>query len=243
MENIRQDSRQIPKHSDYIGNKEYHDRIYGYLQERSQIDWKQGMKSQQGNFRYVLKKNVSYVKIAEDLGITRQTVSKWFKKMLEGTEENKKAGFPPLVREKKDRYQLLFIEDRQAMLIPTPTLRVLVSIFNDKVISVYAYLYNRWYASQQSSFQFTYEQIKKAVGMGYMSRSNNPEIQLILKVLQNVGLIKWRQVIRDDGSGHNTDNFITQVNLDIDVLPPERIFVDQKKQQKTRQIFNLLNAC
>lgn len=243
MEKPKNNSRQIPKHKQYIGNKNYNDRIYGYLQDRSSIDWKQGMISRQGNYRYVLKRDVSYVKIADDLGMTRQTVSKYFKMMLEGTEENKKANFPPLIREKEDRYQLLYIQKEEAMLIPLPTLRILVSIFNDRVISVYAYLYNRWYANCQKPYQFTYDQLKKAIGIGNRSTSNNERIQLILKVLQTVGLITWKQIVRDKGSGHNTDNYITSVKLDIQVLPPDRIFVDEKKQKKTREIFDLLNAC
>ena len=243
MERVRDNSRQIPKHDNYISNKNYNDRIYGYLQEQSCMDWKDGMISRQGNYRYILKKDISYIKIAEDLGMSRQTVSKYFKKMLQGTQENRKANFPPLIREKGDRYELLYIENRGAMLIPLPTLRILVSIFNDRVISAYAYLYNRWYANRGKGFQFTYEQLKKAIGVGYNSSSNNDRIQLILHALNAVGLIKWKQIVRDKGSGHNTDNYITQVNLDIEVLPDERIFVDDEREKRTRQFFNLLNVC
>mgnify|MGYP002621704762 CR=1 FL=1 len=85
-------SRQIPKTKEYTASPEYYDTLYGYLQTMSKWD---GIV---GHPRYVYKKDINYSKIANDLDKSRQTISKRFKEMLEGTKENEESTIAPLVR-------------------------------------------------------------------------------------------------------------------------------------------------
>lgn len=182
---IVSNSRQIPKTKEYIANSNYYDNLYGYLQAMSNWD------GVLGHPRYVHKKDINYSRIAKDLNKSRQTISTKFKLMLEGTEENEKSGLPPLVRKKDNVYELIALESNLAMLVPQSTLEILVSALNDHAISVYVYLFNRYYAGGRAPFQFTYTQLKGAIGIAVNSNGNNYIIKGILYVLEKIGLIKY----------------------------------------------------
>lgn len=183
---IVSNSRQIPKTKEYIANSNYCDNLYGYLQAMSNWD------GVLGHPRYVYKKDINYSRIAKDLNKSRQTISTKFKLMLEGTKENEKSGLPPLIRKKDDIYELIALESNLAMLVPQSTLEVLVSALNDHAISIYVYLFNRYYASGKRPFQFSYTQLKSAIGLAINSNGNNYIIKGILYVLQKIGLIQYK---------------------------------------------------
>ena len=68
---IQKNSRQIPSNEIYTANKQYSDILYGYLQHNSQLD-------EVSKIRYIPKKEISYVKLAQELNMHRQTVSSKF---------------------------------------------------------------------------------------------------------------------------------------------------------------------
>ena len=135
---IVSNSRQIPKSVEYLSSPTYYDNLYGYLQAMSNWD------GVVGHPRYIYKNMINYSRIGEDLGLTRQTVSKRFKSMLEGTKQNLAYDMPPLVRLNGDRYELISLETHLAMLVPQETLQVLVSALNDNAISIYVYSFIIW---------------------------------------------------------------------------------------------------
>ena len=81
MLKIQPNSRQIPSNELYTADKKYNDLLYGTLQEMSYIG--------DENIRYVNKSDISYVKLAQKLNLTRQTVSTRFKHLLEILPENR----------------------------------------------------------------------------------------------------------------------------------------------------------
>lgn len=192
---IVSNSRQIPKTKEYIANSSYCDNLYGYLQAMSHWD---GVLTHP---RFVYKKEINYSKIAKDLNRSRQTISTKFKLMLEGTKENEKSGLPPLIRKKDNIFELIALESNLAMLVPQSTLEVLVSALSDHAISIYVYLFNRYYASGRRPFQFSYTQLKNAIGIAAKSNGNNYIIKSILYVLEKIGLIKYssKDVVNEVG--------------------------------------------
>lgn len=204
---ILENSRQIPSDQKaYLSNLSYCDYLYAYLQRISK--WS-GKKNQP---RYVLKKDCSFVAMAEALGVHRQTISKKFKAMLEGQPDS-----VALIRKQKDRYVLLPIETKLAFLVPYGTLQVLVSTVTQNVISIYVYLLNRYLAGYEQSFRYTIDELKRVIGISVNTRSNNYIISSILLLLEKLGLLKKQKKIIND----QTYSFITWMTNEIDDLPQQ----------------------
>ena len=144
--------------------------------------------------------------------MNRQTVSKKFKAMLEGEE-----GSIALIRKEGKNYVLLPIEKRLAMLVPYGTLQVLTSTVQEKVISIYVYLLNRYIASKERPFRYTIDELKAVVGLSTDTRSNNYIISSILLLLKKLGLLNYEKKIECD----ETVSYITFMTNEIDELPEE----------------------
>lgn len=170
--------RQIPKTKEYCANKEYYDILYGYLQQQSQ--WEQ---KKNNNRRYVNKKLINFSQLGRQLGISRQTVSNKFKKLI-------KLGL--VIDEPGDKYYLTPLSADIASLIPNPTLKLITDTLNEYSISVYVYLLMRYIANNEEIFQFKLSDVKKHIGICSTTRSNDEIITNILFVLQKIGLIKYR---------------------------------------------------
>lgn len=170
--------RQIPKTKEYCANKEYYDILYGYLQQQSQ--WEQ---KKNNNRRYVNKKFINFSQLGRQLGISRQTVSNKFKKLI-------KLGL--VIDEPGDKYYLTPLSADIASLIPNPTLKLITDTLNEYSISVYVYLLMRYIANNEEMFQFKLSDVKKHIGICSTTRSNDEIITNILFVLQKIGLIKYR---------------------------------------------------
>lgn len=179
---ILDNSRQVPKVKDYMSSAKYCDYLYGYLQAMSRWD---GII---GHPRYIYKKSINFSRIAADLGKTRQTISKKFKMMMEGDQKN---DLPPLIIDKGDIYQLIYLEGNLAMLVPESTLKILVATLQQNTISTYVYLLNRYIANRYQSYQFTFKELKAAIGIATNSNGNNYIISSILFVLAKIGLLTY----------------------------------------------------
>ena len=169
--------RQIPKTKEYCANKGYYDILYGYLQEQSQ--WE---KNQYNNRRYVEKSIINYSQLGKKLGLSRQTVSKKFKNLID-------LGL--IKDEQGDKYYLTPLSSDIASLIPNPTLKLITDTLNEYSISVYVYLLVRYIANGEEYFIFKLSDIKKHIGICATTRSNDDIITNILFVLQKIGLIKY----------------------------------------------------
>ena len=195
-----EDKRQIPKGKEYVSNNKYKDIVYAYLQVIS--DW-DGIK---GHCRTIPKKRIKWTKLEAEIGITRQTVKKYFEQ-LQGMG---------LIIEKEDVFELVILPQNVAMLIPYKTLRIMVNGLSDRAISTYTYLYSRYYANEQKELEFSYAQIKNILGISATSKGNNYIIQDILAVLEKLDLIRCRRELKKDGTEFKTLLILEVVNLHID---------------------------
>lgn len=181
MLQLQMDSRQIPKVVKYTANKKYNDLLYGFLQEISELNGKE---------RYIPIGKISYIQIAQKLGLTRQTVSKKFKDLLE-------LGL--IIEDKENgKYILTNLEKKEGALIPFKTLRLLNNALSHNAISTYVYLLNRYIAEEETSYIFTLKQIKSFIGVSVNTTSNNSIVTDILQVLKLIGLIEYKKYYTPD---------------------------------------------
>ena len=183
MQNIK-DSRQVLKAKEYLCNPLYWDVVYSYMQVNSEWD------GVQGHPRIFPKRMANFSKISRELNITRQTVSKRMSDLEDG--QKNKDGLHLIKKLENGDYELPILSPSIATLMPKETLRVLVSAFNEKTISIYVYLYGRWMASKEVPFKFTYSQLKTVIGLGTSSRSNDYIIKDILNILIKLELVSLK---------------------------------------------------
>lgn len=174
-----ENSRQIPKTKDYIGLGTYYDLLYAHLQVISTWD---GVK---GHARYIGKPNFN--QWGKEIGICRQTVKKKFDGLVE-------LG---LIKPIGNVYELMILDNDIASLVPAETLRLLVGCLKDRVISIYVYLLNRYYAAtsdgKTTEFTLTYSNIKEFLDVSCSTRSNDYIVSDGLLVLQKLGLIVYEK--------------------------------------------------
>lgn len=188
---ILKDSRQMPKKKEYMANKMYSDIVYAWIQVNSQWD-------KQSNTRWINKKDVKFTVIADELGITRQTVSTRFKRLLDKDEKGN-AGLGLIIyNDELQRYELSVLSPDVAMLIEKGTLRTMISALNENTINVFIYLLNRYLANQEQSFDFTIEQIKVILGLSIKTRSNDYIITDILRILKRIGLLNYKLNVKKE---------------------------------------------
>lgn len=172
----------MPKREEYTANKAYSDIVYGWLQVHSEWDRERGI-------RWVDKKTVNYSAMADQLGLTRQTVSTKFKRLLD------KDGLGLVTfNTEMNRYELVQLSADMATLIENGTLRMMISALNENTINIYIYLLNRFLANDEQSFEFTLDQCKAFIGKGVGSHSNNYIVTDILCILSKLDLLKYELV-------------------------------------------------
>lgn len=181
MLTIQPNSRQIPKAKVYTADKKYSDLLYGVLQELSLCE-----ETDDGKIRYVLKKDVKFTELGERIGLTRQTVSTRFKRLIE-------LGLIEEDIENK-RYILNVLDRKVASLIPFDTLRKLNNTLSHNCISVFVYLLNMYMAKEERSFKVTLSELKSFIGIAVTTSSNNEVITDILEVLELLGLVKMELI-------------------------------------------------
>jgi DNA-binding transcriptional ArsR family regulator len=199
--NTKEESnRQVPKSQDYLANKQYHDILYGYLQFISDV-WNTNDPSVKR--RIIHKKDINFSKLGEHFGLSRQTVSTKFKNLMD-------MGLIEQVD--KDTYELTRLSQIDGFLIPYKTLKVLCDTLNEKSISVYTYLYNRYYANGKEPFKFTLAQVKANVGISDKTRSNDDIVTNILFILQKLGLLKYSLTALEQSDNFQNIKTIYQID-------------------------------
>ena len=224
MLTIKSNSRQVPSSKEILSNANYCDLLYCHLQNMSSRD------SEKSNCRYIQKRDINFSTIAEQLGMSRQTVSKKFKAMLE-EEENSLSLIKYDKNEKK--YYLIDLDKSISTLVEHNTLLIMTSCLQERVISIYVYLLNRYFANRFQQFQYTLPELKTALGLGCKSSGNNYIINSALITLKKLGLIDYRQeLVKEKGKHEKTCCFITWMTNELDDLPQdlndERIQVSYK---------------
>ena len=218
MLEIKKDSRQVPSTKQVCSNKLYCDTLYAYLQCISEWEVEE-------DYRYIPCKNINFTQLGKDFGVSRQTLATKFNQLVDlklvQHDQNKK------------RYILSVLPDKQAYLIPINTLNQLSAAFNERSISIYVYLFNRFIMNGQKPYEFTLEQLKTWVGISTKTRSNDKVINSILQVLFNCGLIEYKMIEKVDNSTNfnNIKTLFQLVNVSNTLKTPtvERIKTKDKK--------------
>lgn len=194
---IQKNSRQIPSNEKYTANKKYSDILYGYLQHISLLDEELGV-------RYIPKANIKYIQIAEDLGITRQTVSKKFNNLIE-------EGLMVWDAANK-RYILSTLEAELATLLPDDTIRILCNTLQERCLSILSYLLKTYVQHGESPCEINMDIIKAYVGLSKSNRgTNNEVVRDIFVVLKQLGFIDYHSYKEMDAT---TGGFKTKYVLD-----------------------------
>lgn len=190
---VKPNSRQMPKDTMYTASSKYSDLLYAYLQELSQVDI--------DGSRIVFAHEVTFTKLAERLGISRQTASKRFKNLQElGLVSQKSFA---------DVYKLYVLDREVAALIPLDVIETLVDTLSENCISVYVYLLNRWVAAGYMEYEFTLGHLKAFIGISENTRSNDKIINNIMFILERLELVKFRQETEMTAEGYKTKYRVT----------------------------------
>ena len=158
--------------------------------------------------------------MSQYLNLSRQTTSKHFKDLEGGLNLIKKLD--------NGDYEIAILDATIATLINNDTLRALTSVCNNYTISIYVYLYSRWKASKEKSFNFTYEQLKKVIGIGTNSTSNNYIIKDIINILCQMHLLEIETSIKiSESGGCYTD--IEVINMKDQIYDAIKENIERKK--------------
>lgn len=193
---IKKNSRQIPSVPTITREKDYCDLLYAWLQchsERITMD---------SEGRRINKSLVKWTAIEKDFvrtlsdGTTekvmsRKTIAKYFKYL-----ENK-----GLIQLQDDGYYYLTILDAtEANLIEYNTLSKLINVLQKNSLSIYVYLFNRYYANGFQPFIATIKQIKEFIGIATTTTSNNIIVDDTIDILKRLGLLDYRIKTEDNKS-------------------------------------------
>lgn len=176
-------SRQIPTKKEITSQKTYYDKLYGYLQAISEKD----IISEKRFF-----KKPSFIQLAENLDLDKNTVSSRFKKLIE-------LG---LIIQSTTEKKIFFLKEfpiDEAYLIPKATIEFLAITQKHHTITVYVYLLRRYIANKEQPFTFTINSLKEICGDSTSSRNNNHKYDLILSVLRDIGLAECELKTETDG--------------------------------------------
>ena len=185
---IKKNSRQIPSTSAIIREKDYCDLLYAWLQcnsERINVT---------STGRRINKSLVKWVAIEKDFTRTlsdgttekvmsRKTIAKYFKHLEEkGLIQLQSDGY----------YYLTVLDEEEANLIEYNTLSKLINVFQKNSLSIYIYLFNRYYASGFQPFIATIKQIKDFIGIATATTSNNIIVDDTIDILKRLGLLDYK---------------------------------------------------
>ena len=197
---IQKNSRQIPSNEKYTASKKYSDILYGYLQHISKFD-------SELNIRYVMKKDVKYIQMAEELGMTRQTISKKFNSLIEeGLLYFDSA---------ENRYILNVLEAELATLLPDDTVRVLCNTLQERCLSILAYLLKTYVQHGEGPCEVNLDIIKGYVGLSQINRGKNNEVvRDIFIILKQLGLIDYHieKILDAKTGGYRTRYILDKVD-------------------------------
>ena len=184
---IPQNSRQVPSSAYLIRPKEYCDLLWAWLQCNSERI------NPHIPGRRVSKKIVKWTAIEKDFTRTtidgkvekimgRKAIAKYFNYLIEQEM---------VIDEDDGWYYLKVLDASDANLIEFNTLSKLMNVLQKNSISVYVYLFNRYYANGLEPFIVTMSQIKEFIGVATTTTSNNIFISDTIDILQRLKLLDY----------------------------------------------------
>ncbi len=189
--------KQFPKLKDILSEKEFNDLIYGYLQTLSD------------NEGLIPRNKIKATALGQLMGMSRQTAAKRLQYLFD----------MEFLIDRGEFIQVNELPENVVSMIPLSTLETLVNTMNEKTISVYVYLFNRYWAAGCRPFEVTYNQIKAWIGLSTGTRSNEAIVRDILFILQKIGLIGYEvtEFSKDWGKTVHRVEFVNLYLPDIEV--------------------------
>lgn len=191
---ISKNSRQVPSSKAIINQKDYCDLLYAWLQcksERIGVDM-QGRRIAKSdiNFSAIEREFTrTYEDGAVEKVMTRVTIKKYFNNLIE----------QGLIKycEMDGYYYLTILDKEMANLIEYQTLMKLMNTMQRRSISIYIYLFNRYYANGFEPFLATRNQIKDYLGICTNSNNNDSVLTDTIEMLQRLGLLEVQHIFQD----------------------------------------------
>ena len=201
---IEMNSRQIPTNSSITSAKEYCDLLYAWLQCNSERI------TPDSDGRRIPKRQGKWAAIERDFTRTlsdgtvdkvmgRKTIAKYF-------EYLEKEGLVKLGED--DFYYLTVLPSDSAHLIEYQTLYKLMNVLQRHSLTIYVYLFNRYYANGCQPVIVTMSQIKNYVGAATTTTSNNAFVDDTIEILQRLKLLDM-DLIYQDGKSLMRFNWVT----------------------------------
>lgn len=191
---IESNSRQMPSAKEITREKNYCDLLYAWLQCNSEKVYADGYD------RRIEKVKVKWTVIEKDFTRTcldgsvekvmgRKTIAKYFQFLVD-------TGL--VVDEGDNYYYIRLLGQREANLIEYETLSKLMNVLQKNSISIYIYLFNRFYANGCDTFVATMRQIKEYIGIATTTTSNNLIVSDTIEILQRLGLLEMEMVFDEN---------------------------------------------
>ena len=156
IKGYEKNSRQMPSTTSVTKEKDYCDLLYAWLQcnsERENMDNKARRRIPKEKIKWtVIEKDFTRVLSdgKEEKVMGRKTIAKYFKYLVD----------KKLIVLEDNFYYLTLLNKEEASLIEYNTLSKLMNVFQKNSISIYIYLFNRYYANGSVPFIATIKQIK-----------------------------------------------------------------------------------
>ena len=191
---ISKNSRQMPSAQAVVSQKDYCDLLYAWLQCNSE------RVSMETADRRIAKSKINFsaierefTRVYEDGSVdkvmTRITIKKYFQHLLDKKliKYNDADGY----------YYLTVLDKEMGHLIEYNTLLKLMNTLARRSLSIYIYLFNRYYANGCQPFIATRNQIKEYLGICANSGNNDGVITDTVEILKRLGLLDMKHVTQD----------------------------------------------
>lgn len=185
--------RRIPINKKFMTQK-INDILYGYLQSISHID--------ESGKSFIYKKEINFTQLEKKLKFKRKTLSNNFKNLIDYGFISEVSKINQYDKKRVKIYILNLDDDSAYELIPLETLKHLVGISCLKVITVYAYLLNKWKENRSQCIFTNKELITECLGnksstnqrdyekvnsiLGYLIQLKVIEVSSIYEIINNV---------------------------------------------------------
>ena len=185
----------MPTNRMLVREKNYCDLLYAWLQCNSERVHPTSRE------RCIAKSKVKWAAIERDF--TRELSDGTIEKIMDRRTIAKYFNFllaQGLIKLEEDTYYLTLLEGSEAHLIEYNTLSKLMNVLQKNSLSIYIYLYNRYYANNSKPFIATMKQIKEYIGVATTTTSNNVFIDDTLDILKRLNLLDYELTLQEGKS-------------------------------------------
>lgn len=197
-----------------MADKKICDMTYGKMVVECHFD-------KEKNQRYIKKSEVNMTNWANELGISRQTLSTRLKYLAK----------PEIGLVKEDgEYYIMPVATEHFFDVNEKTFRFLVNTCHKDSIRVYLFFigWDRYCKKQKTKYQFSFDSLARELGWAERNAKTNQKIADIIELLERLGLLELEQEQVKVGKGMRYE--VKTVN---DTLPETQSSVISKRRKKS----------